>query len=116
MRPGWLVGLITLFLVMQLFCCVCEMSTPLGGGEMTQLQKLMTPEWNTYNIPVLGVAIAAINVAWDYVSVIFQMLFFWYPSIFTGGWILLWAVLFLPISIGFIASMILAVVRGTPSG
>jgi len=103
-KPGWVVGLVMLFVILQIICNVCEMQAPLTSETPSHLQQLLSPDIPSYSNPIGAIA--------SYVSVPFLWLwnffalFFFDFSFFEGGWVYVKYVIFWPISIGMIYGLI----------
>ena len=113
MRAGWIIGFVMAFVIMSIIACVCEMDY-LGEGEISHLQQLMQPDFPDYKIPIIGPVAAFISVAWDYIRILWGMFWFDYPF-FEGSFAIVRYILFIPISIGVIVSLVLATFRGVSS-
>jgi len=116
MKPGWVIGLFTAFVIMQIIAGVCEM-TYLGSEQVGVLQQLMQPEIPDVQIPIIGSVVTFFAVTWNFISTLWTpQVFFWDYPFFQGTWAIVRYALFIPLSIGLIVSLILAAVRGVSSG
>lgn len=114
MKSGLLIGIITFMIIMSVLAAICEMAAPVSADRAETLEKLMHPEWNDFNIPVIGTIIATVSVVWGYMSAFFALLF-WSSPFFSGSWSLLWIIMVVPTSLAIILTLILAAIRGTSS-
>ncbi len=101
----WLVGFLMLFLFLTAISGVVE-NTYLGGAETSRLDQLMKPTMPSYSNPIGGI-IAVFDATWDYLSNLWGIFWFDY-AMFTGQWVFI-QYLFMSVSIGIIASSILAI-------
>lgn len=129
MRITLLIGLAMLWLIGTLISLTLEGSylgqeaqyeiqmihgvpTQVRVGTTSTLDKLMKPEFSEMTNPISFV-VGVFNVVWDYVGLIWNMLW-WNYVFFTGAWEIFkyfgWG-----ISLGVVVSLVLAI-RGTSSG
>lgn len=122
MRITLLIGLATLWLIGSLISLTLEGSyigqeaqydeTGAQVGTVSTLDRLMSPDFSEMTNPVTFV-IGVFNVVWDYIGIIWNMLW-WNYAMFTGVWAIFkyagWC-----ISLGVVVSLVLAI-RGTSSG
>ena len=114
-----------MYIMMLLLCSGAEQqnvlltnsANPTGTG--TTVQNLMQPIGTDYTnpnaIPLIGGAISLITNVWTYILPFIQMVFLWQPTLWTGSWILVYYVFCIPLSIGFIASIVF-IFRGVHNG
>ena len=114
MKPGWIIGLASAFVIMQIIAGVCEMGY-VGSGEVGLFQQLMQPNIPDVKIPVIGQIAAFFSITWDYIVVLWNMFWFNYPF-FQGTWSIVRYIFFVPVSVGVVVSLVLATVRGVSSG
>jgi len=119
----WTVALVTLFVLCALTCGILEyqfmavgITNAEGESEIVSgsgvLYDLMTvPRLDTSN--PIGFAWSAVVITGSFVGALWNMLWFNY-SFFTGAWSIVRMVVFWPLSIAMILSIILAI-RGTTS-
>lgn len=111
MKTSWMIGLVTLFVVLSIIAGVMEMNY-LGTEGLSRLQMLMQPDVPAYTNPI-GAVSAYFTVGWGYIQNLWGMFWFDYPM-FTGVWGIVRYVIFLPVSIGVIVSLIF-IIRGVGS-
>jgi len=109
MKTYWLIGFIVLFILLSIISGIVEM-TYIGEAEASRIQLLLQPELPESTIPIIGTAVAWVNLAWDWLKNLWHMFWFDY-AFFTGGYIII-RYFFIAISVGIIFSIILAL-RGT---
>lgn len=100
-----------LFGILTLISGIIEMNT-LGAGEVSLIQRLMSPDIPEYSNPI-GAVTAYMSVTWQYLEAFFDILFFNY-SFFQGQWLLVKYILFIPVSFAMVFSLIM-MLRGVAS-
>ncbi len=63
MKPGWLIGLVMLFVAFQVIAGVCALLTPLGANEVGVLQTLLQPPFPEFKVALVSF-IPSISVQW----------------------------------------------------
>jgi len=112
MKVGWLVGIISAFVIISFIAGVCE-NAWYGTEIATKLDVLMRPFMAAGVFEGIKAALGTVfsKVFWDTLWAIF-----WWNYPFTGTvWELTRFIIFIPLSLGFIFSLGLAVVRGVSS-
>jgi len=113
MKTSWFIGLFTLFIVLSLLSGIMELAY-LGGSEdhSNVISTLMTAQIDT-STGLLGIVWSSLVLTKDIIVAIWSALWFDY-AFFTGQYqIIRWA-FFIPLSIGLIVSLLMAI-RGTSS-
>ncbi len=110
MSAKWIIGLVILYVGMLLLEGMVEMSSPLGASEITRLTKIMAPFTPGYT-DVGGSGFSWFSFDFSYIENLWQIFWFDFPY-FKGGWIYVRYIFFIPISIGVIVTLVIAVVRG----
>ena len=88
-NPKWVIGLASAFVLMTIVSLILEGIYGLGS---TRLYQLMNPSfWPPH-------------AAWEYIKVLWGILWFDY-SFFYGQWIIFRYAVFMPISVGLVASL-----------
>jgi hypothetical protein len=105
MRMGLVIGLVTLFIGLSLINGIMEMQYLSGTGIESVFYRLTHYEWNS-------IADVIVNVG-QFFSAFVDMITFNY-AMFTGAWQIVQYALFLPLSIGFVTAIVLAL-RGVGS-
>ncbi len=112
MKTSWIVFLLFAFVAITYISGVVELQT-LGADKVAVIQGLMSPSIPEYNNPV-GAVFTWVNIGWSYLQLFFYVLWFGFPTLFTGTWGMLQFLVFFPISIAIIFSIII-VMRGVPN-
>lgn len=110
MKSSWIIGIMVLYVALAIISGMVEMTTPLGVDEVSRIKVLMSPTAPAYTDP-LGAIFAYITFTWDYIANLWGIFWFDY-AFFSGGWVYVRYLLFIPVSIGVIVSLVIAVVRG----
>lgn len=112
MKAGWIIGIAMAFVLLHIVMGVAEMSF-VEADEVGKLQKLMEMGAPTQE-GFLGFIVGAMSLVFskDFYNILWEMMWWQYPSIFAGPYEILRYVLFLPISVGVAVSLLLAAVRG----
>jgi len=111
MSSKWIIGLVVLYVVLAIISGMVEMTSPLGVDEVGRIKTLMSPTVPSFSDP-LGAIFAYITFTWDYITNLWGIFWFDY-AFFTGGWVYVRYLLFIPVSIGVIVSLVISVVRGS---
>jgi hypothetical protein len=86
---------------------------------MSMLQRLMQPTGTDVTVisslPVIGGAASLISYVWNFFKIFIQMIFLYFPSIWNGQWIWVWYFLCVPVTVGFVASIVI-ILRGVHNG
>lgn len=113
MRPGWIIGLAMLFILLHLVNGICEMTFVTGEPELifdsliNKVQIVSSEDTSWF-----GKIWAGVGVGWEVLVLLWRM--FWFDYAFlTGDWVLL-RFIFMSISVGIIVAFFFAV-RGTSS-
>jgi hypothetical protein len=114
MKTGWLIFIITLWIACTIICSVGEMASPISESDAGVFYGLTHVDFSRYHIPIVDQVVGGLEFTWEFIQVLWTIFWFNY-SFFTGNWLLVKYVFFLPVSIGLIITIIVAVVRGTPS-
>lgn len=113
MKPGWIIGLVTAFLLLHLVNGVCEMCFVTGDTETIFNGVIEHVSIVTESSNILSTAWAVIMLGWEVLVLLWNM--FWFDYAFLmGDWIFL-RFIFMAISIGILISLFFAM-RGTSSG
>ena len=113
MKTGWIVGIVTAWVVLFIFGLICDMAW-FEGSTMSTLNNLIHPSFPASSIPVIGVVIGAITAVWNWVQSLFTVLLLRF-DFWSGSYMIFWYIFCLPVAIGVIASLVLVVFRGASS-
>lgn len=112
MKTGWLIGIISAFVIITFIAGVCE-NAWYGEDAVTKIDVLMRPMMATGVWEGVKAAIGTLfsTTFWD---TLWDVLWWNYP--FDGTfWQITRYIMFLPLSLGFVFTLALAVVRGVSS-
>ena len=114
MKMSWLIGITSLFIVLSLISGVIE-GVYLGGAEDTQtvLESLFSPATPS-TTTLLGIDVTALAATWNWFTALFGLLFFDY-AFFDGEWQIIRWIIFIPVGLATVISIVLALVRGVSS-
>ncbi len=113
MSSKWIIGLMMLWVILTILANTAEQQALMGTGQTSTLMAFMRPEGMNLDNPVTAIVSIITNV-WTYFKLIINVLFFNYPVLWQGSGIYIYFALFLPVSIGFVVSVI-ALLRGASS-
>lgn len=112
MRTGWLIGIIAAFVIISFCAGVAEMAW-YGADVVTKLDVLMRPFMASGILEGIKAAVGTIFSV-DFWNTLWDILWWNYP--FTGeAWMLVRYIIFIPLSLGFIFTLALSVIRGVSS-
>ena len=113
MKTGWIVGIVTAWVLMLIFDIICDQAW-FNGATLTSLTSLMHPSFPASSIPVIGVVVGAITAVWGFIQAFFTVLFLRF-DFWNGSYMIAWYIFCLPPAIGVILSLVVTVFRGAPS-
>lgn len=113
MKTGWIVGIVTAWVILFIFNLVCDQAW-FNGSTLSTLNQLMHPSFPASSIPVVGVIVGAITAVWNFVQALFIVLFLRF-DFWSGEYLILWYIFCLPVGIGVVVSIVFSVFRGVPS-
>jgi hypothetical protein len=113
MKTSWIIGVVTIWLILFVLCMIVEDTTAMGSSDMSMLQSLVQPKGTDFSNIVSG-AISLVTDVWQYFTLLIQLIFLWFPSMWDGVYIWFWLFICLPIGIGMVASIV-TVIRGSSS-
>ena len=100
MKPGWIIGIFSMFVGLQVIMGICEMSYPTNTANVFTV--IMNPEFSA-------------SYFQDLFSNFWKVLWFDYPFL-TGAWQIVRYGVFMPISLGMIITMFLVAPMATLIG
>jgi hypothetical protein len=103
---------------MYVLCSVIEGTNMFGTAEVQTITSMMQPAGTDVSslqgpFSISGFYSLVTNV-WEYIKIVIQAIFLYFPDLWTGNWIWFYFVVCLPISIAMIVSLVM-VLRGTAS-
>jgi hypothetical protein len=113
MKTGWIVGLITAWIVLFIFQLVCDQAW-FEGSTLSTLNSLMHPQFPSTSIPVIGAVVGAITVIWGWIQALFTIIFLKF-DFWSGTYMILWYIFGLAPGIGVIVAIVLSVFGGANS-
>lgn len=108
MKTSWMIGLVTLYVVLSIIAGIMEMSY-LGAGEVSRLQLLMQLDVPESTVPIIGTAFAYLTAGFNWIRNLWGVFWFDYPF-FQGRWLIVRYALFMPVSIGVIVTIMLGII------
>lgn len=112
MKMGWLIGIISAFVIISFIAGVCE-NAWFGTDAVTKLDILMRPFMATSIVDAIRTFAGTLFSA-EFWGALWAILWCQYP--FSGIlWMMVRYTLFIPLSIAFIFSLGLATIRGVSS-
>ena len=113
MKTGWIIGLVTAWVVLFIFSLICDQAW-FDGATLSTLNQLIHPTFPASSIPVIGVVVGAIAAVWGFIQALFTIILLRF-DFWNGSYMILWYIFCLPVAIGVIVSLVLSVFRGVPS-
>ena len=112
MNPKWIIGIITLWVLLGLMGGIIEHAY-LGGDEESKLEILLAPLLADSIWEFLGSMVSSVTTMdwWSALIGMFMMNF----AMFTGVWIVVQWVFFLPLAIAVSISLVITLIRGVSS-
>jgi hypothetical protein len=97
-------------------CGIIEESNIVTDVEIGTMQAWMQPEGSDLTtmvsgIPFVGGAVSIITAVWSYIKPLVQAIFLYFPDLWNGTWLWFYYIFILPISIGFVVSIVF-ILRG----
>jgi len=113
MKTGWIVGLVTAWVIMLIFGLICDQAW-FEGATMSTLNELIHPSFPSSSIPVIGTVVGAITVVWNWIQALFTIILLKF-DFWSGPYMILWYIFCLPVGVGVIVSIVITVIRGASS-
>ena len=113
MKTGWIVGLVTAWVLLFIFSLVVDQAW-FDGSTLSTLNQLVNPSFPASTIPVVGVIVGAIGAVWGFIQALFTVILLRF-DFWSGIYMLGWYIFCLPVGVGVIVSMVLVTFRGVPS-
>jgi hypothetical protein len=126
MRNAWVIGIVALWIILTLLSNVAEKEAlmgqvdpttitadnPTGDTQVGTLDRLMGADFTS--VATNGNPLTIISAIGKYFINLMRIVFLYYPVIWQGAGLIIYFVLFMPISIGFVVALI-TIIRGVPS-
>jgi hypothetical protein len=116
MKMSFIIGWACLFVGCIFFNTVVEQSTGVSTTQWGWINSLMSPtvvESPATNF--LGTITGYITLVGSYMKTLISMIFLWFPSMWTGVWYWVYIFFFLPVSVGFVVSIVIILRGGSSS-
>lgn len=113
MKPGWLIGIVMAFVILAVVFGIAN-NAYMGEEATSTLDVLMRPLMQTSLWGTVKVAVGSLFTT-DFWDALWTVLWWNYPAIFHDNWLIARYVFFIPLSIGFLFSIGLAIFRGVSS-
>ena len=110
MRTGWIVGIVMIYIAMAYFGITAEMGSSLGASPLATIDTLMKPEFTNFEV---GLSTLITNVG-TYILAFLQIVFLWFPTLWSGTWIWFYFFVILPMVVGMTLGLVM-VMRGVGS-
>ena len=88
MKTGWIVGIVTAWVVLFIFSLICDQAW-FDGATLSTLNDLIHPSFPASSIPVVGVVIGAVTAVWGFVQALFTVLLLRF-DFWSGSYMILW--------------------------
>ena len=107
MKPGWIIGIVMAFVILSIVMGVAE-NAYISANETSVLSTLGRPFLET---TAFGGITAAIGMVFsgEFWGAMWRMLSWDYPAVFYGAWEIVRFVFLIPLSIGFVISIVLVI-------
>ncbi len=107
----WIAGISMLYIGCLALSLIAEHSLSANASDMNVFTSLLSPTSTDFGNPI-----AALNTlwtdAWQYIKLLFQIIFLWFPDLWTGAWLWFYYFILFPITLATIFS-IMSMLRGT---
>jgi hypothetical protein len=115
MKTSFIIGWACLFIACIFGSSIIEQNAGITTTQMAWLNSVMSPNVTNMtaiqSIPIIGQAYTLVTMVGQYIVSFILMIFLWFPSIWAGTWIWFYYVFCLPVSIGFVVSLVF-ILRG----
>lgn len=118
MRPSWLVGIITLYIILFALQMLVTAESPSSTTTGAELYDIPIPNSMVEKKLDTGDSIigAKPEISAAVIMQVGEMAMLKFPGLFTGNYVWVWWILCFPIAMAFWITIFLAVVRGVSSG
>ena len=108
MKTGWIVGIITAYVVLLIFSIICD-QVWFQGETWATLNPLTSFHMGTSTVPVIGPIIGVLEGVKEFVDALAKVIFLKF-DFWSGSYMILWYIFCLPVAIGVIVSITLTVI------
>ena len=102
MKTSWIIFIAFAYIAIFYFAGVAEYANQMNATTVASLQSLGTPEGTNWVLQ----QVAQISRVWTYLTIWFQMIFLWNPTVWSGSWYYFYLFVCLPICIGMGMSIV----------
>ena len=113
MKMGWVVGIVTAYVVLLIFNIICD-QVWFDSQTLATLNPLTNFHVGTSTIPVIGPIIGTLDAVKDFIDALAKVIFLKF-DFWSGNYMLAWYIFCLPVAIGVIVTVILSLVSGRSS-
>jgi len=118
LKTSWWPGIFMIWAFLLLMGSVVEGSNLFTADRIAEVQSLLQPEIaevsNLASVPVIGDAYVIVTKVLSYIVVIGQVLFLWFPSLWSGSWYMFYLFVIFPLSAAMWIGLVF-VLRGVSS-
>lgn len=111
MKSSWLAGIVLLYVGLLFLSMVAENNSAIGASDINLFNGILNPQGTDFSNPLVATYSLMTDV-WQYVKLFIQIVFLWFPDLWTGSWIWFYYFVAFPISAMMIFSFI-SLLRGS---
>ena len=111
MKSSWMAGITMFYMGLLYLSLVAEQGASINSSTMNVFNNLMTPTGTDFSNPVAAVT-SLITDVWQYFLIVFQIVFLWFPDLWTGNWIWFYFFVCFPV-VAMMALTFVTVLRGS---
>lgn len=115
MKTSFIIAWACLFISCIMFNSIVELNTGMDNTQMNWLNNIIHPtgvESAINDWGVIGEIAGFVTMVWSYFVTLISMIMLYFPSMWNGVWLWVYFVVFLPVSIGFIVSIVIILKGG----
>ena len=113
MKMGWVVGIVTAYVVLLIFSIICD-QVWFNGQTLATLNSLTQFHMATSTIPVIGPIVGVLAGVKDFLDALAKVIFLKF-DFWSGNYMLAWYIFCLPVGIGVVVTIILSLVSARSS-
>lgn len=110
MKQSWIIGVISLWLLILTCELVATGGTAFSASVSSNMTALAHPNMANYSNVFSNTASIIYQVG-TYLTLFLGAIFLWSPTLFAGSWIWFWVFICFPISVSFVI-VIITILRG----